>query len=55
MQNNKVGQYAIESAIKGIEDMAANTELHDMVDTMKDYVTTNNDNLSYFAYMARYK
>ena len=55
MQNNKVGQYAIESAIKGIEEMAANTELHDMIETMRDYINTGVDGLSYFAYMAHYQ
>ena len=47
--------YTIDSAIKGISDMAANNDLAAMINTMKDYVTTNNDNLSYFAYMARYQ
>ena len=54
MQNNKVGQYAIESAIKGIEDMAANTELHDMVETMRDYINTGRDGLRYFSYVHKY-
>ena len=55
LQKNQMASYTIESAIKGISDMAANSDLVDMVNTMKDYISTNNDNLSYFAYMARYK
>lgn len=55
LQKNNTASYAIESAIKGITDMAANGDLVNMVNTMKDYVTTNNDGLSYFAYMSRYK
>lgn len=55
LQKNNMASYAIESAIKGIDDMATNGDLVTMVNTMKDYVTTNNDGLSYFAYMSRYK
>lgn len=55
LQKNNMAAYAIDSAIKSVSDMAANNDLASMVKTMKDYVTTNNDNLSYFAYMARYK
>ena len=55
LQKNNMAAYAIDSAIKGINDMAANNDLAAMVKTMKDYVSTGNDNLSYFAYMARYK
>lgn len=55
LQKNNMASYAIDSAIKGISDMATNGDLVNMVNTMKDYVTTNNDGLSYFAYMARYQ
>ena len=55
LQKNNMASYAIESAIKGINDMSTNGDLVTMVNTMKDYVTTNNDGLSYFAYMARYQ
>ena len=55
LQKNQMAAYAIDSAIKSVSDMAANNDLAAMVKTMKDYVTTNNDNLSYFAYMARYQ
>ena len=55
LQKNNMASYAIESAIKGINDMATNGDLVTMVNTMKDYVSTGNDGLSYFAYMSRYK
>ena len=55
LQKNNMASYAIESAIKGIADMATNSDLVTMVNTMRDYVTTGNDGLSYFAYMSRYK
>lgn len=55
LQKNNMASYAIDSAIKGISDMAANGDLVSMVNTMKDYVSTGTDGLSYFAYMARYQ
>ena len=55
LQKNNMASYAIDSAIKGINDMATNGDLVNMVNTMRDYVTTGNDGLSYFAYMSRYK
>lgn len=55
LQKNNMASYAIESAIKGIDDMATNGDLVTMVNTMRDYVSTGNDGLSYFAYMSRYK
>ena len=55
LQKNNMASYAIESAIKGIDDMATNGDLVTMVNTMRDYVTTGNDGLSYFMYMNRYK
>ena len=55
LQKNNMASYAIDSAIKGINDMATNGDLVTMVNTMRDYVTTGNDGLSYFAYMSRYK
>ena len=55
LQKNNMASYAIESAIKGIDDMASNGDLVTMVNTMKDYVSTGNDGLSYFMYMNRYK
>lgn len=55
LQKNQMASYAIDSAIKEISDMAANNDLAAMVSTMKNYVSTGADGLSYFAYMARYK
>ena len=55
LQKNNMASYAIESAIKGIDDMASNSDLTTMISTMRDYVTTGNDGLSYFMYMNRYK
>ena len=55
LQKNNMASYAIESAIKGIDDMATNGDLVNMVNTMRDYVSTGNDGLSYFMYMNRYK
>lgn len=55
LQKNNMASYAIDSAIKGISDMATNGDLVNMVNTMKDYIETGTDGLSYFAYMARYQ
>ena len=55
LQKNNMAAYAIDSAIKGINDMATNGDLVSMINTMRDYVSTGNDGLSYFAYMARYQ
>ena len=55
LQKNQIAAYAIDSAIKGVSDMAANNDLAAMLSTMNYYVTTGNDGLSYFAYMARYQ
>ena len=55
LKKNNMASYTIESAIKGIDDMATNGDLVTMVNTMRDYVSTGNDGLSYFMYMNRYK
>ena len=55
LHKNNMASYAIESAIKGIDDMATNGDLVTMVNTMRDYVSTGNDGLTYFMYMNRYK
>ena len=54
LQSNKAASYAIESALRGIDDMRINNDLVQMTDTMKDYINTGNDGLSYFAYMKQY-
>lgn len=55
LQKNKMASYIVDSAIEGVNNMATNSDLASMVNCMKDYVSTGNDGLSYFAYMARYK
>ena len=55
LQKNNMASYAIESAIKTIDDMATNGDLVTMVNTMRDYINNGNDGLSYFMYMNRYK
>lgn len=55
LQDNFSASYAIENAISGIEDMRTNSELNYAIDTMKQYVTTNQDGLAYFSIMSKYK
>ena len=55
LQDNFSASYAIENAIKGIDDMRTNSELNYAIDTMKQYVTTNEDGLAYFAIMSKHK
>ncbi|MDY3948896.1 MAG: hypothetical protein SOZ04_06060 [Bacilli bacterium] len=54
LQNNITGAYAIDRAIDEINISLEQRELHTIVDTMKDYVRTGNDGLSYFAYRQKY-
>ena len=55
LQDNFSASYAIENAIKGIDDLRTNSELNYAIDTMKQYVTTNQDGLAYFSIMSKYK
>ena len=55
LQDNFSASYAIENAISGIDDMRTNSELNYAIDTMKQYVTTNQDGLAYFSVMSKYK
>lgn len=55
MQDNFSASYAIENAISGIEDLRTNSNLNYAIDTMKQYVTTNQDGLAYFSIMSKYK
>ena len=55
LQDNFSASYAIENAVKGIEDLRTNSELNYAIDTMKQYVTTNQDGLAYFSIMSKYK
>ena len=54
LQDNFSASYTIESAIKGIEDLRTNSNLNYVIDTMRQYVTTNQDGLAYFSVMAKY-
>lgn len=55
LQDNFSASYAIENAIKGIDDMRTNSDLNYAIDTMKQYVTTNQDGLAYFSIMSKHK
>ena len=55
LQDNFSASYAIQNAISGIEDLRTNSELNYAIDTMKQYVTTNQDGLAYFSIMSKYK
>ena len=55
LQENKTASYTVERAIEGIADIQANNDLVQMTETMKDYITTGNDGLGYYAWLNRYK
>ena len=55
LQDNFSGKYAIENAINGIEDLRTNSNLNYAINTMKQYVTTDEDGLAYFSIMSKYK
>lgn len=55
LQDNFSASYAIQNAISGIEDLRTNSNLNYAIDTMKQYVTTNQDGLAYFSIMSKYK
>ena len=55
LQDNFSASYAIENAISGIEDLRTNSNLNYAIDTMKQYVTTNQDGLAYFSVMSKHK
>ena len=54
LQDNFSAKFAVDNAINGIEDLRTNSELNYAIDTMKQYVTTNQDGLAYFSIMAKY-
>lgn len=54
LQDNFSAKFAIDNAITGIEDLRTNSNLNYVIDTMKQYVTTNQDGLAYFSVMAKY-
>lgn len=55
LQDNKTASYTVERAIEGIADIRANNDLVQMTEIMKDYITTGNDGLGYYAWLSRYK
>lgn len=55
LQDNFSAKYAIDNAIAEIQDLRTNSELNYAIDTMKQYVTTNQDGLAYFSVMSKYK
>ena len=55
LQDNFSASYTIESAIGTIEDLRTNSELNYAIDTMKQYVTDNQDGLAYFSIMSKHK
>lgn len=55
MQDNFSAKFAIDNAIQNIEDLRTNSNLNYAIDTMKQYVTTNQDGLAYFAIMSKHK
>ena len=54
LQGNPMSSYAVERSIEAVKDMTTNNALAVMADTMKEYVRTNNDTLSYWTYMSAY-
>lgn len=55
LQDNFSASYAIENAVKGIEDLRTNSGLNYAIDTMKQYINTGEDGLAYFSIMSKYK
>ena len=54
LQDNFSASFAIQNAISSIEDLRINSNLNYAIDTMKQYVTTNQDGLAYFSIMSKY-
>lgn len=55
LQDSFSAKYTIDSAISGIEDLRTNSNLNYAIDTMKQYVTTGEDGLGYYAVMSKHK
>lgn len=55
LQNNFMASYTIERAVDGINDMLANTDLKLAVESMKKYVQTGEDTVSYYQYLYKYQ
>ena len=55
LQKNFMASYTVERAIDGVNDLLANTELKLAVNSMKDYIETGKDGLTYYMYLHKYQ
>lgn len=55
LAKNPSSAFAIDKAIKGIDEARANSELKMMVDTMKMYIQNGEENLRVFSYFKQYR
>ena len=55
LAKNVSSAFAIDKAISGIEEARANSELKQMIDTMKRFVEDGNENLRVFSYFKQYR
>ena len=53
--DNAKASYTIDKAISGIEESRANSELKNMITTMKMYIEDGNENLRVFSYFRKYR
>lgn len=53
--DNVKASFTIDKAISGIEESRANSELKQMIDTMKMYIEDGNENLRVFSYFKQYR
>ena len=53
--DNVKASFTIDKAIKGIEEARANSELKQMINTMKSYIEDGNENLRVFSYFKQYR
>ena len=55
LAKNPSSAFAIDKAIDGIEESRANSELKQMINTMKSYIEDGNENLRVFSYFKQYR
>ena len=55
LAKNPSSAFAIDKAISGIEQARANSELKQMINTMKSYIEDGNENLRVFSYFKQYR
>ena len=55
LQKNPTGAYAIDTAIRNIEQTKANSDLKQAIETAKQFVLSDEDNLSFHILMSRYR